>query len=420
MGKLKKMMVAGMAAFLFAGMTSPSAFAAKGDQGVDWSIYQGSQGKFGYGHDKFAIAQIGGYYAGHGYVDQYTYPTQVQYAIAQGKRAHDYIFVDGITDRATMKTVIDHYLAKSQTPQGAIFALDIEQGATNTDVVMYGLDYIQSKGKTAVLYGYKNFLMSNLDLQAIANKYPLWLAQYPNYEVTPEPNYNYFPSFDNVQLFQFTASYIAGGLDGNVDLTGITDNGYKNGNPEKPNTDTPAIDAGKEADNTSKADIAPGMTVKVNFSAKNYATGEAIPDFVKGEPHKVLEVDGDRVLLDDIYSWVNKKNVEILDANTQDDSAEFNGVFYLDSWKYEFGGVYARNEDMAIPVADYHNDMPASAITLTDRFGNPVANQNGLGNNGVPEYFTLNGRYKVLQRVGSSIEVEMNGESVWLKAAFAN
>ena len=409
-----------MMAFLFAGLTGQPAYAAKGDQGVDWSIYQGSLGKFGYGHDKFAIAQIGGYYAGHGYVDQYTYLTQVQYAIAQGKRAHDYIFVDGVTDRATMKTVIDHYLAKSQTPQGAIFALDIEQGATNTDVVMYGLDYIQSKGKTPVLYGYKNFLMSNLDLQAIANKYPLWLAQYPNYEVTPEPNYNYFPSFDNVQLLQFTASYIAGGLDGNVDLTGITDNGYKHGNPEKPNTDTPAIVAGKEADNTPKADIASGMTVKVNFSATHYATGEAIPDFVKGEPHKVLEVDGDRVLLDDIYSWVNKKNVEILDANTQDDSAEFNGVFYLDSWQYEFGGVYARNEDMAIPVADYHNDMPASAITLTDRFGNPVAKQNGLGNNGVPEYFTLNGKYKVLQRVRSSIEVEMNGESVWLKAAFAN
>ncbi|RGX44604.1 lysin [Weissella confusa] len=419
MNKLLKSALVTTGALLIMGSV-PSVHAAKGDHGVDWSIYQGSQGKFGYGHDKFAIAQIGGYYAGHGYVDQYTYSTQVQYAIAQGKRAHDYIFVDGVTDRATMKTVIDHYLAKSQTPQGAIFALDIEQGATNTDVVMYGLDYIQSKGKTAVLYGYKNFLMSNLDLQAIANKYPLWLAQYPNYEVTPEPNYNYFPSFDNVQLFQFTASYIAGGLDGNVDLTGITDNGYKNGNPEKPNTYTPAIDAGKEADNTPKADIAPGMIVKVNFSSTHYATGETIPDFIKGVPHKVLEVDGDRVLLDDIYSWVNKKNVEILDANTQDDSAEFNGVFYLDSWQYELGGVYVRNNDMAIPVADYHNDMPAVSVTLTDRHGNPLADQNGLGNNGVPEYFTLNGRYKVLQRVGSSIEVEMNGESVWLEAAFAN
>ncbi|MBJ7678377.1 lysin [Weissella confusa] len=419
MNKLLKSALVTTGALLIMGSV-PSVHAAKGDQGVDWSIYQGSQGKFGYGHDKFAIAQIGGYYAGHGYVDQYTYPTQVQYAIAQGKRAHDYIFVDGVTDRATMKTVIDHYLAKSQTPKGAIFALDIEQGATNTDVVMYGLDYIQSKGKTAVLYGYKNFLMSNLDLQAIANKYPLWLAQYPNYEVTPEPNYNYFPSFDNVQLFQFTASYIAGGLDGNVDLTGITDNGYKNGNPSKPNTDTPAVNAGKEADNTPKSDIAAGMTVKVNFSATHYATGETIPDFIKGVPHKVLEVDGDRVLLDDIYSWVSKKNVEILDANTQDDSAEFNGVFVLDSWQYELGGVYVRNNDMAIPVADYHNDMPAVSVTLTDRHGNPLADQNGLGNNGVPEYFTLNGKYTVLKRVGSSIEVKMNGESVWLKAAFAN
>ena len=418
MNKLLKSALVTTGALLIMGSV-PSVHAAKGDQGVDWSIYQGSQGKFGYGHDKFAIAQIGGYYAGHGYVDQYTYPTQVQYAIAQGKRAHDYIFVDGVTDRATMKTVIDHYLAKSQTPQGAIFALDIEQGATNTDVVMYGLDYIQSKGKTAVLYGYKNFLMSNLDLQAIANKYPLWLAQYPNYEVTPEPNYNYFPSFDNVQLLQFTASYIAGGLDGNVDLTGITDNGYKHGNPEKPNTDTPAIIAGKEADNTPKADIAPGMTVKVNFSATHYATGEAIPNYVKGEPHKVLEVDGDRVLLDDIYSWVSKKDVEILDTNTQSNTAEFNGVFVLDSWQYEFGNIYVRNNGMSIQPADWQNDIPASSATLTDKYGVRLANQNGQGNNGVVEYFTLDKSYKVLERSGNYVQVLIDNEPVWLQASFA-
>nr|WP_242064628.1 GH25 family lysozyme [Weissella confusa] len=411
------MLVAGMAAFLFAGAT-PTAFAAKGDQGVDWSIYQGAQGKFGYGHDKFAIAQIGGY---HGYIyDQSTYATQVQYAIAQGKRAHTYMWWQDITDYATADKVLDYFLPKIQTPKGSIVALDVESGGQNTDVIMHALQRIKNDGYTPMVYGYKNYLQSSTDLQRIAKSYELWLAEYPNYEVTPEPNYNYFPSFDNVGLFQFTASYIAGGLDGNVDLTGITDNGYKHGNPERPNTDTPAIVAGKEADNTAKADIAPGMTVKVNFSATHYATGEAIPNYVKGEPHKVLEVDGGRVLLDDIYSWVNKKNVEILDANTQDDAAEFNGVFYLDSWQYELGGVYVRNNDMAIPVADYHNDMPAASITLTDRYGNQLADQNGLGNNGVPEYFTLNGRYKVLQRVGSSIEVEMNGESVWLKAAFAN
>lgn len=413
-----KIMKSAVAALLAISFTAPSAYAAKGDYGVDLSIYQGAQGKFGYAHDKFAIAQIGGY---HGYIyDQSTYATQVQYAIAQGKRAHTYMWWQDITDYATADMVLDYFLPKVQTPKGSIVALDVESGGQSTDVIMHALQRIKDAGYTPMVYGYKNYLQASTDLQRIANSYELWLAEYPNYEVTPEPNYNYFPSFDNVGLFQFTSTYVAGGLDGNVDLSGITDNGYKHGNPEKPNTDTPAIDAGKEADNTPKSDIAAGMTVKINFSATNYATGEAIPDFVKGVPHKVLEVDGNRVLLDDIYSWVSKKNVEILDANTNQDNVEFNGVFVLDSWQYEFGGVYARNEDMAIPVADYHNDMPAAAITLTDRFGNALADQNGLGNNGVAEYFTLNGRYKVLQRVGSSIEVEMNGESVWLKAAFAN
>ncbi|MDY2521224.1 GH25 family lysozyme [Weissella confusa] len=417
MNKLLKSALASAGALLIMGSV-PSVHAAKGDQGVDWSIYQGAQGKFGYGHDKFAIAQIGGY---HGYIyDQSTYATQVQYAIAQGKRAHTYMWWQDITDYATADKVLDYFLPKIQTPKESIVALDVESGGQNTDVIMHALQRIKDAGYTPGVYGYKNYLQASTDLQRIANSYALWLAEYPDYNVTPTPNYNYFPSFDNVQLFQFTASYIAGGLDGNVDLTGITDNGYKNGNPSRPNTDTPAVVAGKEADNTPKSDIAAGMTVKVNFSATHYATGETIPDFIKGVPHKVLEVDGDRVLLDDIYSWVSKKNVEILDTNTQANTAEFNGVFVLDSWQYEFGGVYARNEDMAIPVADYHNDMPASAITLTDRFGNPLTDQNGLGNNGVPEYFTLNGRYKVLQRVGSSIEVEMNGESVWLKALFAN
>ena len=37
-----------------------TAFAAVGDQGVDWSRYQGANGIFGYAHDKFAICQIGG------------------------------------------------------------------------------------------------------------------------------------------------------------------------------------------------------------------------------------------------------------------------------------------------------------------------------------------------------------------------
>jgi len=308
--KLIRLGVAFMAMLLIGGASS-TVFAAKLDKGVDQSKFNGNQGKFGYPSDKFSISQIGGYYDGS-FVDQYTYATQVQYTIAQGKRAHTYIYAQ-FSSREQADVMLDHYLPNVQTPKGSIVALDVESGNPNTEAVRYALDRVQKAGYTAVLYGYKNFLTSHLDLNSLADAYPLWMAEYPDYNVTPEPNYNYFPSFKNIAIFQFTSTYVAGGLDGNIDLTGITDNGYTKNN--KPETDTPAIDAGHEADNTPKKDIKVGDTVKVNFGASKYATGETIPGYVKGQPHKVLQVSGTRVLLADIYSWVERSDVEILDVS---------------------------------------------------------------------------------------------------------
>lgn len=397
-------------------LTSPLvATAAVGDYGVDNAVYQGAYGKFGYAHDKFMISQIGGY-TGYGTYDQSTYATQVQSAIAQGKRAHTYVWWQNITDYATADSVLDHFLPKVQTPKGSIVALDIESGGQNTDVIMHALDRIEKAGYTPMVYGYKNYLVQNTDLNRIADKYQLWLAEYPNYEVTPEPNYNYFPSFKNVGIFQFTSTYVAGGLDGNIDLTGVTDNGYKKGDADKPKTETPAIDKGQQADDTSKKDIKEGDTVKVNFSASKWATGEDILPSVKGQSYKVLETSGDRLLLDGVYSWINRKNTEIISTN---DTVQFNGVFVLDSWQYEFGNVYVRNNDMSIQPADWQNDIPASAVTLTDKYGVKLQNQNGLGNNGRVEYFTLDGHYKVLERSGNAVKVLIDQEPVWLQAAFA-
>lgn len=332
LNKLKNLVVASAAAFLVAlpVVQTTQAFgweqvqtvqAAKGDKGVDWSKYQGPTGKFGYATDKYSISQVGGFYDGS-FVDQYTYATQVQYTIAQGKRAHTYIYSQ-FSSRAQADQMLDHYLPMIQTPKGSIVALDVESGNPNTDAVRYALDRVQKAGYTAVLYGYKSFLVNHLDLSSLAKAYPLWLGEYPDYQVTPEPNYNYFPSFDNVTMFQFTSTYIAGGLDGNIDLTGITDNGYtKNNNPE---TETPAIDAGQEADNTSKSEIKPGNTVKVNFSANKWATGEAIPSWVKGQSYKVDQVSGNKVLLSDIQSWILKSNVEILDTTNTSNSNSSQG-----------------------------------------------------------------------------------------------
>ena len=303
--------------------------AAKGDHGVDWAKYQGANGVFGYPHDKFAIAQVGGYYNGY-FADQWTYPTQVQYAIAQGKRAHTYIYAR-FSNKYEADQMLDHYLPKVQTPKKSIVALDVEDGTPNTEAVLYALDRVEKAGYTAVLYGYKNFLLNHVDLARIAKQYPLWLGEYPDYNVTPEPNYNYFPSFDNIGIFQFTSTYIAGGLDGNIDLTGLIDVGYKNGNAEKPVTKPNAVQQGIIADNTPKKDITVGYTVKVNFSAKTWSTGQAIPAWVKGNSYEVIQTSGNKVLLGGIMSWIDRSNVEILSTAKQNNTQATSNTYTVRS-----------------------------------------------------------------------------------------
>ena len=301
-----------------------NVFAAKGDQGVDWAIYQGEQGRFGYAHDKFAIAQIGGYNAS-GIYEQYTYKSQVANAIAQGKRAHTYIWYDTWGNMDIAKTTMDYFLPRIQTPKNSIVALDFEHGASsdvnaNTETILYGMRRIKQAGYTPMYYSYKPFTLQYVDYQRIIKEFPnsLWIAAYPSYEVTPEPLYAYFPSMEGIGIWQFTSTYIAGGLDGNVDLIGITDSGYTDTN--KPETDTPATDAGEEIEKIPNSDVKVGDTVKVKFNVDAWATGEAIPDWVKGNSYIVQEVTESRVLLEGILSWISKGDIELLpDAATVPD-----------------------------------------------------------------------------------------------------
>lgn len=124
-----------------------------------------------------------------------------------------------------------------------MLALDYEDGASpnvegNTDAVIYGLRRVKAAGYTPLLYTGKQYVNAHLDIARILKASPncLWLAAYRDYSVMPTPDYNWFPSMDGVAMWQFTSTYRAGGLDGNVDLLGVTKNGYS-GQPIKP---TPA------------------------------------------------------------------------------------------------------------------------------------------------------------------------------------
>lgn len=292
-------------------------------QGTDLSRYQGYTAVKGQASDEFAISQIGGINS-DGIYTQATYQSQVATGIAQGLRMHTYIWYQVGGDKQAAKQCMDYFLPRIQTPKGSNIALDYEDGAScnrsaNTDAILYGMRRIKQSGYTPVYYSYKPYTLAHVDYKRILAEFPnsLWIAAYKDYNVTTVPDYRYFPSMDGVAQWQFTSCYRAGGLDGNVDLTGITQNGYRKEDANKPVSKPTAVKQGIKADNTPKTDIKTGYTVKVNFSARKWASGQYIPSWVHGKAYRVQQVSGDRVLLGGIMSWIKRSDVEILQTSAQ-------------------------------------------------------------------------------------------------------
>lgn len=333
-----KIVIAGLAcAGLF--LCGQNAQASRA-QGTDLSRYQGYTAVKGQASDEFAISQIGGINTS-GIYTQATYQSQVATGIAQGLRMHTYIWYQVGSDKQAAKQCMDYFLPSVQTPKRSIVALDYEDGAScdqsaNTDAIIYGMRRIADAGYTPVYYSYKPYTLAHVDYKRILAEYPgsLWIAAYKDYNVTTTPDYAYFPSMDGVGMWQFTSCYRGGGLDGNVDLTNITQNGYHKGSATRPVSKPSAVKQGIKADNTPKADIKPGYTVKVNFSAIHWASGQSIPSWVHGKAYRVQQVSGNRVLLAGIMSWISRNDVEILQTSAQakQTSGSTYTVQFDDSW----------------------------------------------------------------------------------------
>lgn len=332
-----KIVIAGLAcAGIF--LCGQNVYASRA-QGTDLSRYQGYTAVKGQASDEFSIAQIGGINTG-GIYTQATYQSQVASGIAQGLRMHTYIWYQVGGDKQAAKQCMDYFLPRVQTPKRSIVALDYEDGAScdqsaNTDAILYGMNRIKQAGYTPVYYSYKPYTLAHVDYKRILAEFPnsLWIAAYKDYKITTTPDYAYFPSMDGVGMWQFTSCYRGGGLDGNVDLTNITQNGYHKGSATRPVSKPSAVKQGIKADNTPKTDIKAGYTVKVNFSASKWASGQYIPSWVHGKAYRVQQVSGDRVLLAGIMSWINRADVEILQTAKQ--ATQTSGTYTVrsgDSW----------------------------------------------------------------------------------------
>lgn len=70
------------------------------------------------------------------------------------------------------------------------------------------------------------------------------------------------------------------------------------------------LNLSKKTNAPTTSTIKVGDQVKVKTTATNYATGQSIANFVKGSTYEVTKIDGNKLLLSDITSWVWDYDVE--------------------------------------------------------------------------------------------------------------
>lgn len=197
--------------------------------GGDYSKYQPSLCN-NTGQDSFAISQIGGSVNGYIY-EQGTYASHAQQAKQRGWRFHTYIWMQTGSNQGQTQAMLNYFLPRIQGNKGSIVALDYEAGASgnveaNTDNILVGMRMIKQAGFTPMLYSYRPYLNAHVDVNRVLAEFPnsIWVAGYQN-GLSVWPNYNAFPSMNGVAIWQY--SDYGGQQDLNVDLTGITWNGYR-------------------------------------------------------------------------------------------------------------------------------------------------------------------------------------------------
>lgn len=126
-----------------------------------------------------------------------------------------------------------HYAVNSAVavglPKGSYLACDWEEGSGNSitqgyeasaDAILVFLDVIVSAGYKPLLYSGKAALVNNVDTKKITAKYGtcLWVASYKTMDPQDTADFGWFPSMDNVAIWQFTDNWRGLDVDGNISL----------------------------------------------------------------------------------------------------------------------------------------------------------------------------------------------------------
>lgn len=126
-----------------------------------------------------------------------------------------------------------HYAVNSAVavglPKGSYLACDWETGSGNVtnqgyeasaDAILAFLDVIVEAGYKPLLYSGKSLLTNNVNAKKITAKYGtcLWVASYKTMNRQDTADFGYFPSMDNIAIWQFSSNWYGLNVDANITL----------------------------------------------------------------------------------------------------------------------------------------------------------------------------------------------------------
>lgn len=207
-------------------------------------------------------------------------------AIAAGLNVGFYHFMHSTDDGAVQAEFFYNKIkGKNITCRPAI---DIEvtdnqdNEAINKCILDFSNKIKELMGLDCVIYTYLNF--ANTYLDSTIGNIPLWLAEYG--VSTPQPTTIWG---SNLIGWQFNDN---GNFTGSTDLDLFSSDIFV---PVKENIELKSNDI-----------------VTINQSATEYATGQTIPDWVKSSQYTIEQISINKVLLQEIESWVNICDVTLV------------------------------------------------------------------------------------------------------------
>ncbi|PWF22405.1 lysin [Lactobacillus johnsonii] len=270
----------------------------KRSYGVDVSSFQGVElSAMASAGAKYAIVKVS---EGLNYKNPKA-PAQVASANSNGMMSAGYHYAHFSASRS--QAIVEGNYAVSSARQagivsGSYLACDYEEGSGNSttqgysasaDAILAFMDTVANAGYKPLLYSGKEILTKRLDIKKVTGKYGtcLWIASYEYKSGTrlDNPDFGWFPSMDNVAIWQFTDNWKGLSVDGNISLIDLKDDVKAASRPSKPVVSKPQpksfVDEIGDTWYMETGEFYPNGTINVRYGART--TSDIIGTVTKGD-----------------------------------------------------------------------------------------------------------------------------------------